>query len=261
VAFVIAAAIVPAGRLGSRARAQDEGEKPQEKPEEEPGGLRELAPSWRAGFAWSVLSHPLVFAMPKDPREDHGPKPDLSQTFAVRFHVNGVKTVDSQACHEVVVTSDHRADEEITLLVRTQDLSLKELRRRVKTTGAETVRKNGRVPFLWTETSSICPLDFPLFPRETKDEEKTFDVSGRKVVQKITLDKEKNATVELKTTLPGGLEIACTQVWKRGAVFWSKATHTRNGAVECDGELDEKSIVRPAADGNSPGTPEKPADK
>ena len=48
-------------------------------------------------------------------------------------------------------------------------------------------------------------FDLPLFPRETKDEEKTFELGeGRKVVQKLTVKKETGeVTVELRTEWRG----------------------------------------------------------
>jgi hypothetical protein len=242
-----------AGTLAAtRSAAQDGSEPPADAPkqdDESRGPLRDLAPSWRPGSAWTVVTNPLVFSSPKDPRAESGLHRDLTKKISLHFQVKDVTKLEDVSCLEVSVASEFRPGEEVTLVVRAQDLSLKELRTKDKSSGQDTVISNGRTPFVCYETSALIPYDFPLFPRETKSEERTFDLgSGRKVVQKITLDADRVATIVLTTTV-GGDEIVTTQRWKRGLPFWSSATRTRAGKVECSAELDESSIQRPGSEG------------
>lgn len=208
------------------------------------GGLRELSPSWTAGMEWTLVTHPIVFAMPKT---GHGEvlKRDPKRKVLVQLLVKAPKKLEGVSCYEVVATSEHRPDDELTLLVRAEDMSLKELRRKNKPTGTTTVVPNGRTPFVLLETSALCPWDLPLFPAETKDEEKTFDLGeGRKIVQKVTLKKDKTeARVELSTDW-GKKKLVTTQTWKLGNPFWSKCTRTVDGVESESAELDEATIKR-----------------
>jgi hypothetical protein len=208
------------------------------------GGLRELAPTWAPGLEWTVVTHPIVFAMPKTGQGEIL-KRDPSTKVLVRFAVKRLAKVEGVSCYEVVATSDHRPDDEVVLLVRAEDLSVKELRRRNKPTGTQTVVANGRTPFVLLETSALCPWDLPLFPAESKDEERTFDLGdGRKVVQKVKLERERGEVrVELATTW-NGKKLVTAQVWKIGAPFWSKCTRTVDGVEEESAELDETSLKK-----------------
>jgi hypothetical protein len=204
-------------------------------------GLRDLMPSWAPGTEWEVEYSPLVAFVPKDGTTERLTR-DAKKKLRARFVVKGKKDLGGVACHVVVITAPDRPNEETTLLVRAQDLSLKEIRR--KTPSSETVTTNERTPFVQLELSPICPLDLPLFPRESKDEERTFDLGeGRKVTQKITVGKE-TTKIELKTQWLGK-PLVSTITWKKGDPFWTSCVRTLDGKEDDRGELDPKSVKAP----------------
>jgi hypothetical protein len=124
------------------------------------GGLRELAPSWKPGLEWSTETDATMFVMTA---AGEGVERDPSNKVRVSYKVRGTVDIGGVSCHELVVSSAHRPELKVVVLVRKQDLSVKEVR------FGERHVTNERTPFLLLEESALGPLDFPLFPVETRN--------------------------------------------------------------------------------------------
>jgi hypothetical protein len=196
-------------------------------------------PAWHKGSTWTVKIHPIGMFVGADSRRVEI-TPVASKTVNVRFLVEALETEDKVSCYRVRVTREDRADDDLILIVREQDLSLKRLIHRHKPSRTETVVANERAPYVALETSSFGPLDWPLFPGgpiASGTETKTFELAGeRSVKQTTTVDAEGTTTYVLETTV-GKKQIVSTMKWAKDADFWSSAQRTVDGKDSESGEL------------------------
>ncbi len=190
----------------------------------------DFTPQWKVGDSWEVVVREMLGAIlgRQGERETESP----GSTNFINFKVIDLTDIDGEMCYVIEIvyknpTNDTDRKVGLRLYVRQNDFTLKRIAKLTR----DSVNSPWEICDFYNNNSNFImfdmpfnvsiPCDFPNFPVENVNEERTTKTPvGLIVTQKLTFLTETTLQVEL-TTDDGTGTIKTTQIWERGKPWWS----------------------------------------